>query len=374
MTKLKIVADDKIPFLRGVFEPVADVVYLPGAKTTAQDVADADALITRTRTRCSRELLQGSRVKFIASATIGFDHINGDDMASLGIEWCNAPGCNAASVAQYIVSALVSFPGSPAGKTLGVIGVGNVGKKVAEAARILGMEVLLNDPPRAESEGAAAFVPLQKICERADFITLHVPLERSGKHPTFKMLDAAFFDAVKPGAVFFNSSRGEAVDNDALKTALKTGRIRSAVLDVWENEPDIDRELLALAKFATPHIAGYSTDGKANGTAMSVRSVARALGLNGFENWYPQEIPSALCAREIMLDEKQPEADQLRKAVLHTYNIADDDWRLRSDAANFEKLRGNYFIRREFGNYIISGGSVPVRECLARLGFQVKED
>ena len=185
MTKLKIVADDKIPFLRGVFEAVADVVYLPGAKTAAQDVADADALITRTRTRCSRELLQGSRVKFIASATIGFDHINRDDMASLGIQWCNAPGCNAASVAQYIVSALVSFPGSPAGKTLGVIGVGNVGKKVAEAARILGMEVLLNDPPRAEAEGDSAFVPLQKICERADFITLHVPLERNAAFSSF---------------------------------------------------------------------------------------------------------------------------------------------------------------------------------------------
>ena len=197
MKKYKIVADDKIPFLKGVLEEAAEVVYLPGAKTTAEDVRDADALITRTRTRCNRDLLTGSRVRFIATATIGFDHIDLEDMASLGILWRNAPGCNAASVAQYIASTLVSFPGSRKGETLGVIGVGHVGKLVARVGEALGMRVLLNDPPRAEKEGPEGFVELSEIRQEADFITLHVPLEKEGKYPTLKMLGQDFFNSVK---------------------------------------------------------------------------------------------------------------------------------------------------------------------------------
>ena len=372
MKKFKIVADDKIPFLRGVLDDVADVVYLAGAKTVPGDVLDADAMITRTRTLCNKKLLSGSRVKFIATATIGFDHINADDMQELGISWCNAPGCNAGSVAQYIASALVSFPGSRAGAVLGVIGVGHVGKLVANVGRALGMNVLLNDPPRAEAEGESGFVSLEEIKEKADFITLHVPLVRGGRYPTWKMLDDSFFAGVKKGVVFINSSRGEAVDTDALKKALRYGQVSDAVIDVWENEPDIDTELMLLAKYSTPHIAGYSTDGKANGTAMSVRNVAGALGISGFENWYPENVPQALVCDTIMLDDKQPAADQIRKAVLHTYNIADDDWRLKSSPEQFEKLRGNYFIRREFSSYHIAGGNADARKTLSELGFLIK--
>ena len=369
MKKYKIVADDKLPFLKGVLEEAAVVVYLPGAKTTATDVRDADALITRTRTRCCKGLLENSRVKCVATATIGYDHINTDDMAALGIPWSNAPGCNAASVAQYITSVLVSFPGSRAGETLGVIGVGHVGKLVAAAGKALGMRVLLNDPPRAEAEGETGFVSLDRIREEADFVTLHVPLEREGKYPTFKMLGKSFFEGMKKSAVFINSSRGEAVENNELKEALKNGCLKDIVLDVWENEPDIDRELMTLARFATPHIAGYSTDGKANGTSMSVQRVARALGLAALENWRPAQVPAALVSQDILLDEKQPEPDQIRKAVLHTYNVSDDDWKLKSFPEQFEKLRGNYFIRREFPAYSIRGGSAGARQVLADLGF-----
>ena len=371
MKKYKIVADDKIPFLKGVLEEAAVVVYLPGAKTTATDVRDADALITRTRTICNSQLLKNSRVRFIATATIGFDHINVKEMQTLGIRWQNAPGCNASSVAQYLTSALTSFPGSRKGQTLGIIGVGHVGKKVAQAARALGMDVLLNDPPRAEKEGPEGFVSLEEIRRKADFITLHVPLETEGKYPTWKMLKSDFFNALKPGAVFINSSRGEAVDNDALKAALSAGKVRAAVLDVWENEPGIDQELMTLARFSTPHIAGYSTDGKANGTAMSIRGVTRELGILGFENWYPPQVPMALNSDTIYLDDRQPDEDQIRKAVLHTYNIADDDWRLKSAPENFEKLRGNYPIRREFPSYRVSGGSDAARRVLADLGFEL---
>ena len=367
--RLKIVADDKIPFLRGVFEGVADVVYLPGAKTAAADVRDADALITRTRTRCGRELLAGSSVRFIATATIGFDHIDREALRELGIAWCNAPGCNASSVAQYITSALVSFPGSRRGQVLGVIGVGHVGRLVAAAGRALGMEVLLNDPPREESGDPEHFVSLDEIREKSDFITLHVPLEREGAHPTLKMLGAAFFAGVKTGAVFFNSSRGEAVETAALKDALRGGRLAAAVLDVWENEPAIDTELMTLARFSTPHIAGYSTDGKANGTAMSVRRVAAALELPGFDTWYPRDIPAPDAAETVLLDPGRPVFEQVRRAVLHAYDISCDDRRLRSAPQDFEKLRGNYPIRREFPFFRVRGGSPEARKVLTSLGF-----
>ena len=371
MKKIKIVADDRIPFLRGVLDDGCDVVYLPGAKTASADVRDADALITRTRTACNRKLLEGSLVKFIATATIGFDHIDQGDMSALGITWRNAPGCNAASVAQYISSALVSFPGSRAGAVLGVIGVGNVGKLVAKAGRALGMRVLLNDPPRAEAEGSEGFSSLEEIQQQADFISLHVPLEYEGKYPTFKMLGKEFFAGVKPGAVFMNSSRGEAVDNDALKDALKSGKVSAGVLDVWENEPDIDPELMALARFSTPHIAGYSTDGKANGTAMSIRQLTAFFGIPGFEDFFPQNVPQALNSNEILLDERMSDAEQIRRAVLHTYNIADDDWKLKSSPEQFEKLRGSYPVRREFTSYQVKGASSEAAKVLSALGFKV---
>ncbi len=368
---LKIVADDRIPFLRGVFEDHAEVIYLPGAETTAADVRDADALITRTRTRCGRGLLAGSSVRFVATATIGFDHIDGPALAELGIRWCSAPGCNASSVAQYITSALVSFPGSRRGQVLGVIGVGHVGRLVAAAGRALGMEVLLNDPPRQEAGDPEAFVPLGEIAARSDFITLHVPLEKGGAQPTVKMLEKEFFAHVKPGVSFFNSSRGEAVDTAALKAALRRGTVASCVIDVWENEPAIDLELVRMARFSTPHIAGYSTDGKANGTAMSVRRVAAALGIPGFENWYPPSVPPPLASEVIQLDGRQSAAFQIRKAVLHAYDIADDDWSLKTSPENFEKLRGAYAVRREFPCFHVRGASAEARKVLASLGFSV---
>ena len=252
---------------------------------------------------------------------------------------------------------------------MGVIGVGHVGRLVAAAGRALGMEVLLNDPPREESGDPEHFVPLDEIRARSDFITLHVPLEREGAHPTLKMLSAAFFSGVKPGAVFFNSSRGEAVETAALEDALRGGRLAAAVIDVWENEPAIDTELMALARFATPHIAGYSTDGKANGTAMSVRRVAAALGLPGFDNWYPAGIPAPEADPTILLDAAQPVDEQVRRAVLHAYDISGDDRRLKRAPQDFEKLRGSCPVRREFPFFRLRGGSPEALKVLTALGF-----
>ncbi|MDX9749444.1 MAG: 4-phosphoerythronate dehydrogenase, partial [Paludibacter sp.] len=274
---MRIIIDDKIPYIRGAFEPVAEVVYLPGAKTTAEIVRDADAIVTRTRTLCNEQLLAGSTVKMIATATIGYDHIDTAYCEKAGIYWTNAPGCNSRSVEQYIASALMVWADTRklnfSELCIGIVGVGNVGSKVARFCEILGMKVLMNDPPRQRNEGTSQFVDLSEILEKADIITLHVPLEIMGRDATFHLADDQFFQKLKKKPLLINSCRGEVTDTKAVKKALKEGSIEAFVADCWENEPDIDPELLAMSFLATPHIAGYSRDGKATGTLMSVQSI-----------------------------------------------------------------------------------------------------
>ena len=367
---MKIVADDKIPFLRGVFEPFAEVVYLKGAAISPADVADADALVVRTRTGCDAKLLAGSKVRFVATATIGFDHIDAADLAKLGIEWRNAPGCNAASVAQYLAAVLTGFGVPLEGKTLGVIGVGNVGKLAVKVGEALGMRVLQNDPPRAEAEGQGAFVTLDDIAKKADFVTLHVPKVTTGKYPTVGLLGEKFFSSAKNGVCLVNAARGEAVDGAALKAALKSGKVAHAAVDVWENEPDIDRGLLELCDFATPHIAGYSTDGKANGTTAAVRAVAEFFGIEELKDFRAVPPPPA---NETLLeaDEKAPVERELHRLVCHTFDLHKTDSDLRGDPAAFEQLRGSAPLRREPFAYRVAGGSPELRRKAAALGFKL---
>lgn len=362
---MKIVADDKIPFLKGVFEPYARVVYAPGGEIGKNELMTADALLIRTRTRCTPELLEGTPVKFIATATIGFDHISPE----LRVPWSNAPGCNSGSVAQYVISALLRLDDLPLrGRVLSVIGAGHVGSKVAAAGRAMGMTVLVNDPPRAEREGPEGFVPLDEAVERADFLSFHVPLERLGKHATFHLADRELLARMKPGAVLLNTSRGEVADSAALKEVLYSGRIR-AVLDVWENEPDPDPELLELAAFATAHIAGYSTDGKANGTAAAVRAVARALNIPELIRFEVQDIPVPENST-IILPSGIPLKEALQLACEAGYDIRNDDRRLRAAPGSFEALRGNYPLRREPGAFVVENAP----GCLKKLGFLVKSE
>lgn len=367
---MKIVADDKIPFLRGVFEPFAEVVYLKGAAITAADVADADALVVRTRTKCGEALLKGSKVKFVATATIGYDHIAAAELEKLGVAWRNAPGCNAASVAQYLAAVLTGFGVPLAGRTLGVVGVGNVGKLVVKVGEALGMRVLKNDPPRADAEGQGEFVTLDDIAREADVVTLHVPKVTTGKYPTVKLLGEKFFSAAKTGVCLVNAARGEAADGTALKAAIKYGKVAHAAVDVWENEPDIDRELLSLCDFGTPHIAGYSTDGKANGTTAAVRAVAQALGIEELEDFRavppPPENETLLTA-----DENAPVERELHRLVCHTFDLHKADSDLRNDPAAFEQLRGSAPLRREPFAYRLAGGSPELRSKAAALGFEI---
>ncbi|MCQ2143689.1 MAG: 4-phosphoerythronate dehydrogenase [Bacteroidales bacterium] len=385
---MKIVIDNKIPFIRGVFEPYAEVVYLPGKETTPEVVADADALITRTRTICNEALLKGSRVRAIATATIGFDHIDTDWVEANGIEWTNAPGCNSGSVMQYVSSVLVTLARRHSldltKMTLGVVGAGNVGSKVVRAARALGMNVLVNDPPRAAKEGPEGFCSLEEIVGKADIITLHVPLDGTTRH----LFDAARLASLRPDQYLINSSRGPVVDNMALKEVLEAGRIAGAVLDVWEGEPDLDPGLVRLLDLSTPHIAGYSADGKANGTMMSVRWIASRLGIPGLGDWTPSAVPapgqpSALASADgdpflFTIDTiGKTDSEILAEALLHTYKVEEDSLRLRSDLASFEKQRGDYPVRREPLAFTVrlAGASPDGRPALAErlraLGFRL---
>ena len=355
---MKIVCDNKIPFLKGALEPYADVVYLPGKDTTAEVLKDADAVITRTRTKCNESTLKGSSVKMIATATIGFDHIDTEWCEQNGIEWTNAPGCNSWSVRQYLASLLVQiskrFNIDRHNCTLGVIGVGNVGSKVAEIASILGFKVLLNDPPRARKEGNAGFVSLDEIIEKSDIITCHVPLQRSGQDATFHLFDQERISQLKPHQILINTSRGEVVDNKSLKIALQNKKIKAASLDVWENEPDIDTELMELLFTATPHIAGYSLDGKANGTWMSVQAIGKKFNLP-CKDWKVTEIPHPTQPVEFCIDLNGKNIDQvLDEAILYTYDIFTDDTRFRENPLEFEQQRADYPIRREFPAFTIT--------------------
>jgi erythronate-4-phosphate dehydrogenase len=367
---VKIVADDKIPFLRGALEPWAEVIYLPGKEITHAAVKDADAMLIRTRTKCNEQLLRDSKVRFIGTATIGYDHIDTDYCENNGIFWTNAPGCNSSSVRQYIASALLNLAHDNdfdlRDKTLGIVGVGNVGSKVEMFARSLGMKVLLNDPPRAELEGRDGFEPLGTLLKEADIITVHVPLHKTGENRTFHLFDTNVFSGMKRGMWFINSSRGEVVDTVSLELALKEHKIAGAVIDVWENEPDISLNLLSKVAVGTPHIAGYSTDGKANGTSMVVRSLAEFSGLP-LADWYPCNVPEPE-ASSIEIDcAGKSFNDIIRTAVLHTYDVKSDDRNLRALPSGFENQRGLYPVRREFTSF-----SLKLRNCSGLTGTVLK--
>jgi len=371
---MKVIIDNKIPYIKGALEPFAEVVYLPGNLVTAEAVRDADALVTRTRTPCDRELLEGSTVSFIATATIGFDHIDTAYCDSAGIRWANAPGCNAESVNQYVSSALCSYARRKgfdlAGKTIGIVGVGHVGSRVARTCSILGMEVLLNDPPRERAEGSSKFVPLETIREQADIITFHVPLNTHGIDRTHHMVSAEFLRGLMKNPLVINTCRGEVFETMAVLNARRSGALEGIIIDCWENEPEPDAGLLNMADYGTPHIAGYSRDGKATGTKMSVRAVSRFFGL-GIDDWQPSDVePPSNPVIELDGNNRSGEL-VLADAILSTYEIERDDRALRKNPGSFEQLRGDYPVRREFDSFSVRAVNVEaaVIQKLLELGF-----
>lgn len=344
---MKVIVDNKIPFIKEAIEKIADeVVYAPGKDLTPSLVKDADALIIRTRTRCNQGLLEGSKVKFIATATIGFDHIDTEYCREACITWTNAPGCNSASVAQYLHSSLILLQESKginlSEATIGIIGVGNVGSKVAKVAQELGMRVLQNDLPREDKEGKQNFSSLQTLAKECNVLTFHVPLYKEGKYRTYHLADTAFFQSLKQKPVIINTSRGEVIETDALLNALETKLISDAIIDVWENEPAINLTLLKKVFLGTPHIAGYSADGKANATRMSLDALCRYFNIQADY----QIIPPAPSQPQIT-------AETLSDAYLQIYDPRQDSNALKTHPELFEKLRGDYPLRREKKAYTI---------------------
>ncbi|MCH2208824.1 MAG: 4-phosphoerythronate dehydrogenase [Lentisphaerales bacterium] len=367
---MKIIIDNKIPYIQNILEPHADVHYIPGKDISPGDTKDADALIVRTRTKVDKSLLENSSIKFIATATIGFDHIDRQYLKQNNISWTSCPGCNSESVAQYITSTLIEleerYSESLKGKTMGIVGAGNVGKKIITKAKALGMNVLVNDPPRARQEGSVGFCSIEEITEKADFITLHVPLFRHGQDKTFHMVNSKFFKTMKSDATIINTCRGEVINNLDLKIALQNKEIRGAVIDVWENEPGIDPELLELVDIATSHIAGYSADGKSNGTSMSVQALSKYFNLD-LNTWFPDTVPMP----EPVITLTKSGYEGVKEAVRKAFDILTDDKLLREDINTFEYNRGNYQLRREFHNYTIAETDAVNAPILKDLGFKI---
>jgi len=381
---MKIVADANIPFVRECFSSVGEVQVLSGRDITPQVVAKADALLVRSITPVHEGLLAGSSVRFVGTATIGFDHVDLGFLERNHIGFASAPGSNANSAAEYIIAALLEVGRGHKiqleGKSIGVVGVGNVGSRVARKCEALGMHVLRNDPPLQRQTRDPQYVPLEALYG-CDFLTIHTPLTREGIDTTFHLADAGCFSSLKPGAVFLNASRGAVTDSGALKAAIRAGRLQAAVLDVWENEPNIDTELLAMVDLGTPHIAGYSFDGKVAGMIMIYHALCAHFHLqptHAIEDFLPEpDVP-----RLEMEASGRSDEELLTRAVERIYRIKRDDEDLRQITHQppdkrgwyFDDLRKHYPVRREFQNttVVLDQPSKSLRQKARGVGFQVQ--
>lgn len=385
---MKIVADQNIPFVKECFSSIGDVVTVGGRQVTAELVKDADVLLVRSITKVGPELLQDSQVKFVATATIGFEHVDLDYLKRQSIGFASAPGSNANSVAEYLTAALLVLGRKKKwtleGRSIGIVGVGNVGSRVEKKCRALGMKVILNDPPLARATGDPKYRPLEEILE-CDVVTLHTPLTKQGPDATYHLANQRFFDAVKQGSVFINSSRGKVHDEQALRQAMEAGRLGSVVLDVWETEPAINPWLLQKVDISTPHIAGYSFDGKVAGLMMIYEAACKFFNLKPAHvigDFLP-ESPVPLIA---LGPEDLAKSDEavLHDIVQRIYVLNRDDFNTREillqkdeeRGAFFDALRKNYPIRREFQNTTVLLPDIQSKLArkIAGIGFQVRRN
>ena len=342
---MKIIIDSAIPYVKGVLEPFFDVVYKSGVDITRADILHCDAMFVRTRTNCDKEFLRDTKVKFIGTATIGTDHIDIDYCDHVGVKVCNAIGCNAMAVVQWVLAALreqdKTHPIIPGETTIGIVGVGNVGGRVVKVLEDMGFIVLKNDPIRDENEPLFYSTPLDDVLRKSDFITFHTPLTTTGKYPTKYLLNSNNIVHLNPNASILNASRGGVVEEAALLNAFDNNKLSNMFIDVWENEPNINKELLSKAKVSTAHIAGYSKQGKANGTAMIVSSLSRFFNIPEIADWYPSEVNEPAILNDMNW------ANIKRMMGLY-YEISKDTALLKNNVNAFEMLRNNYYYRDEF--------------------------
>ncbi len=385
---MKIVCASSVLRAAETFSALGRVEVIDDECITRRDLLDADALITRSKTRIDRALLEGTSVRFVGCAVAGTDHIDKDWLDTTEIACCHAPGCNANSVAEYIVSSLLHEVRAHSlvmnELTLGVIGVGHIGTRVVEKAMDLGITVLQNDPPRAAAErgGHDLFLSLEEVLARSDLISLHVPLIENGPYATRDLADHRFFEALQPGALLFNTSRGEVLDSDALLRALDHGVVRQAVLDVWEDEPRIRKDVLDAVDIGTPHIAGYSHEGRLEGTRMVYEELCHYLEIDPDETVF--EWPDNGADPEHTMDARgRTMQEVLTEMALTAYPVHDDDRRFRDGASadpetmgrHFTACRRDYPTRREYGaaRFHLLHGADPLLTTAWKLGFQIAE-
>lgn len=384
---MKIICTTSIPFAQEAFSPLGELQVLDPHQITPATLTDADILITRSTLKINAALLEGSKIKFVGTCTIGHDHVDTGYLEKSGITWTAAPGCNANSVAEYLTAALLCLAKRHGlqlrDKIIGIIGVGNVGSLVLKKAKALGMHALLNDPPLYEQTGDSAYRPLDEVLTKSDIVTLHVPLTKTGAYPTFHLAGHDFFGRIKPGCIFFNSARGTVLDSEAFLKARAAGIVAHAVIDCWEGEPAFRLDVMAAADLATPHIAGYSFEGRVMGTVHVYRKLCKFLGIEpklSLDSLLPPPlVPEIYLDVSGLLDE-----EALANIVSKIYDVSVDDGRLREIASadsgtrgrNFELLRKNYPVRREFRytRVVLRNGNESIVECLSKLGFQVKAE
>lgn len=338
----KVLIDRYIPFDGNPFDNIAEVGLLEPERFTPETVKDADALIVRTRTRCDRQLLEGSQVSIVATATIGTDHLALPWLAENHIRAVSAPGCNAPAVAQYVLASIFALNLGHPGMRLGVVGLGHVGSIVSSWARNFGIEVLACDPPRQQRDGGwnpsepseqgdAEFLSIEQVARKADILTFHTPLTRQGDHPTYHLLNRDLL-TIAPKAMVINAARGSVADTADLIAALRSGRVDKAAIDCWEGEPLISEELLRLAQITTPHIAGYSIEGKRRATAVTFNAVLEHFGSE-------RRIAPAVAMT--------PPSSVTPGNLMDSYDPLTDSLPLKSDPSAFESLRNHYPLRHE---------------------------
>ena len=377
-----IVADENIPLIEEFFASFGEIRRLPGRQITRADVHDADVLLVRSVTRVDRELLEGSAVKFVGTCTIGTDHLALDDFEHAGIQWASAPGCNARGVVDYVLGSLLTLAdiegADLAQRTYGVIGAGEVGGRLVRVLRDLGWKVQVCDPLRQATEGGD-YVSLEQIIEQCDVISLHTPLSKSGDFATWHLLDETRLNRLKPGTWLINASRGPVVDNAALRNVLNAREDLQAVLDVWEGEPQVDVELADLCVLATPHIAGYSLDGKQRGTAQIYQALCAFLGQTP-QVQLADLLPAPWLAK-VELSANSDQAWALAMVCRGVYDPRRDDADFRRTLTGpvdqqkqaFDGLRKHYPVRREIEGLTvhIEGHNPALTKMAAALGCVV---
>nr|WP_314420816.1 4-phosphoerythronate dehydrogenase PdxB [uncultured Erwinia sp.] len=370
---MKILVDENMPYARELFSRTGTVVAVPGRPIPAAELDDADGLMVRSVTKVNAALLDGKPVKFVGTATAGTDHIDEEYLSQQDIAFSAAPGCNAIAVVEYVVSALLLLAERDGfllkDRTVGIVGVGNVGGRLQARLEALGIRTLLCDPPRADRGDAGEFLPLSTLVAEVDVLTFHTPLFKQGPYQTLHIADEALLRALKPGAILINACRGPVVDNAALLKVLEQRDDLSVVLDVWEPEPELSLPLLDKVDIATAHIAGYTLEGKARGTTQVFEAWTQFIG-------QPQQVSldTLLPAPEFGTITLRGELDQptLKRLVHLVYDVRRDDAPLRHVAAipgEFDRLRKNYLERREWSSLRVQCDNAETASLLAKLGF-----